>query len=252
MRIFGLTVGRNEAHRYLVSMLQHHLAIFDDVFFYDDRSTDETADIAAELNCSGLVRPPHIPSFTENEGDFREDAWFSFETAERPHPGDWVCVVDCDEFLVSDYGADPSLVRDTLEKVITAAGMSVAVNLNIPEVWGYDEDDTPLIRVDRLWNTIHAPRLFAYRPGGQYAQGHFGVPAVPSYVMGSPWFTTDLLNLMHYGYAESSEWAGKYERYVGHTGHSNAHVESIMATDKILQRWDGPFVKQRAAWTQST
>jgi hypothetical protein len=251
MRIFGLTVGRNEAARYLIPMLMHSLDIFDDVYFYDDQSTDETAVIVSELNCSGRIRADHIPSFVESEGDFRAAAWEAFEEDLSPRPGDWVQVIDCDESLVSEYGAQPSDVRATMEKVITAASGHVGVMETIPEVWGFDEDGCPLIRVDGLWNTIHAPRLFPYRPNGQYYRGaHFGVPAVPNYVMGGPWFGTDLIQLMHYGYAELDDQVTKYGRYSGQTGHSNQHVESI-AQPGVFDRWPGAYNPyMRAAWAR--
>lgn len=256
MRIFGLTVGRNEADRYLIPMLLHSLEVFDDVYFYDDQSTDETPDIVAELNCSGRVRADEIPSFVESEGAFRAAAWDAFEYDLQPRPGDWVQVIDCDECLTSEYGAVPQDVRATMEKVITAAGTNTGVVETIPEVWGFDEaDGCPLIRVDGLWNTIHAPRLFPYRPGGQYYQGaHYGVPAVPTYVQGGQWFGSDLIQLMHYGYADPADQQAKYERYAGLTGHSNQHVESIRG-DQVLERWRGPYnpqMRSRSWWNLST
>jgi hypothetical protein len=225
-------------------MLVHSLQVFDDVYFYDDQSDDETPDIVAELNCSGRVRPDEVPTFVDDEGAFRAAAWMGMEEDLGLQPGDWVCVIDCDESLVSDFGADPAIVRDTMEKVITAAGSQVAVQLTIPEVFGLDEDGVPLVRMDRLWNTIFAPRLFAYRPGAQFFQGpgQFGVPSVPSYVMANRnWFGTDLLTLLHYGYAEGADQVSKYNRYTGRLGHSNEHVQSILATDKVLHRWNGSY-----------
>jgi hypothetical protein len=255
VRVYGLTVGRNEAQRYLIPMLMHATEVFDDVFFFDDQSTDDTPFIVSELNCSGMVRPDSVPSFHESEGGFRAGAWEAFEQSMQPRPGDWVMVIDCDEVLVSWSGADGPAVRESLEKVIAAAGGHVGVTLDIPEVFGFDDEGYPLVRLDRLWGTIHAPRLFAYRPGGQYYQGGtYGVPAVPSYVMGGPWFGAgDTLKLMHYGYAEALDQEVKYKRYSGQGGHSNDHVESIVADDKVLTRWEGPFVPMmRAAWTRST
>jgi Glycosyl transferase family 2 len=242
MRIFGLTVGRNEASRYLVPMLAHHLDMLDDVFFYDDQSDDETPHIVTEMNCTTRTRPNEVPSFVDSEGAFRAAAWEALEEDLMPRPGDWVLVVDCDECLVSDYGAAPGDVRDTMEKVITAAGMHAGVMLTIPEVWGWDMDLAPVIRTDGFWDTIHAPRLFPYRPGAQFFQGtQYGVPSVPSYVMAGPWFGTDLLSLMHYGYADESDQIAKYARYSGRSGHSDQHVESIISPIKQYGRWQGPF-----------
>jgi hypothetical protein len=253
MRIFGLTVGRNEASRYLIPMLEHHLDILDDLFFYDDRSTDETPEIAHDLNCSGEIRADFIPSFAEDEGMFRGGAWDAFQNHMAPRPGDWILVIDCDELLVCWHSAHPADVRDSLEKVIHAAGSHVAVNLDIPEVFGFDEDGCPLIRTDRLWGTIHAPRLFAFRPNGQYVQGEVGAPAVPNYVMGGPWYQTDTVAILHYGYADLKDQLLKYERYRFRLGHSSAHVESILADDKQLVRSPWPYRStMRSTWTPST
>lgn len=251
MRIFSLTVGRNEAHRYLHPVLDHCLGIFDDVFYFDDGSDDESVEIAHDLNCTVYERPPTTPTFLDNEGMFRAEAWMRFEELCQPAPGDWVLINDCDEVLVSWYGSDEVSVRLTLEKVCAAASGHPAVMLEIPEVWGFDEDGCPLIRMDGLWNTIHAPRLVAYRPGGQYVAGDLGVPAVPSYAQRGPWFGTDTLRLMHYGYAAPQDAGIKYERYTGRTGHGNAHVESIISLSKELVRWDWPYLSSmETAWTQ--
>jgi len=251
VRLFGLTVGRNEADRYLAPMLWHYKDIFDEHFFYDDGSTDETPFIAHEFNCSGYHRPNDVPSFLKNEGQFREAAWQTFEQTVKPKPGDWVLVTDCDEVLVSEYGDDPHTVRVITERVIKAAGNHIAVNLNIPEVFGFTENGTPLVRTDRLWGTIHAPRLFAYRPNARYHHGEFGVPAVPSYVMSGPWYGTDHLALMHFGYADPNDQKIKYARYNGKTGHANQHVQSIVSPDKTLAKWTWPFPRtMRIEWNR--
>jgi len=56
MRIFGLTVGRNEAGRYLETMLWHMHGIVDNHFFFDDRSDDETVSIAEDTVSSLCAR----------------------------------------------------------------------------------------------------------------------------------------------------------------------------------------------------
>ena len=240
MKIFALTVGRNEEHRYLRPMIDNLYGVVDGHFFFDDCSTDGTRDIAWGFGCVVQERSPFICSFAENEGIFRGAAWMAFEHYMHPQLGDWVLVIDCDEFL-----AAKKTIR--LDSMI---GARQAVCLNIPEVFGFDEDGTPLVRVDRLWGTIHAPLFFAYQPGGDYPQDHFGVPAVPTYVMGEGWDTTDDFALIHFGYANSADHQMKYDRYVGHAGHSNQHVESILAPDKQLIRLED--FKARVKWPRLT
>lgn len=242
MRIFGLTVGRNEAERYLDPMLAHMRDILGGHFFYDDRSDDQTPYIAGFRSCDVMIRREDMASFVENEGEFRGDAWRAFEFCMRPQEGDWVLVIDCDEVLVSSYGADPMAVQSVLESTITAAG-NHPVNLTIPEVFGFSVNGKPLVRVDALWNTIHAPRLFPYRKGGHYFSGEFGVPAVPTYVQSSSWHTTEELSLMHYGYAHLSDQKSKYDRYNRRYGHSHEHVQSIISPPTLVE-WQFPYVKE--------
>lgn len=232
MRVLALTVGHNEEKRYLKKMLQHTHQYVDGHFFYDDRSTDRTASIAAEY-ARTVIRPHDVSSFALNEGAFREAAWYQFEQRMVPEVGDWVLVIDCDEFLIVN-GPLKGLIADVLERF-------VGIDLNIKEVFGRTEWDVPLVRIDRLWGTIHAPRLFRYQPNGSYAWGEVGVPAVPSYAQRGPWANTEDAFLAHYGYATQKDQETKYARYSGRGGHSNAHVQSILAPDKVLIPGDWVF-----------
>lgn len=244
MRVFGLTVGRNEADRYLETMLWHMHGIVDNHFFFDDRSDDETVSIAEEY-CVVEVRSALDPGFIFNEGAFRGLAWSAFEDAMHPEVGDWVLVIDCDEVLVSNrqYLGIANSHHESLRDAVRRSGR-IAIDLAIPEVFGYDGNNYPLVRTDQLWGTIHAPRLFAYMPGGSYFHGSYGVPAVPNYVQKGPWDSTDLISLMHYGYADSRDQLAKYQRYRGNDGHSNRHVESIISSAMVLEPWHKPFVRE--------
>lgn len=240
MRLFALTVGRNERYRYLAPMLAHMKGIVDGHFFYDDQSDDGTEKLAKLADCRVVSRRNVHASFVQDEGRFREDAWFDFESEMDPELEDWVLVIDCDEFLVNRGETDVyKQVRWEISVAETAG--ATAIDLAIPEVFGLDDDGTPLIRTDRLWGTIHAPRLFKYRHYGTYYHGEFGVPAVPNYVMGGqPWASSTHLALMHYGYAREKDQLAKYERYSGRAGHGDAHVQSIISPDKELVRWPYP------------
>lgn len=257
MTIFGLTVGRNEEGRYLEPMLQHMHGVVDEHFFYDDQSDDRTASIANRAGCCVHIRNDQTPSFTENEGAFREDAWIGFERSMNPQIGDWVLVIDCDEVLVATSANEEAntlvdVTRAWLQFTTSSHRHVAAIDLNIPEIWGVQEDGRPIQRIDKLWNTIHAPRLFQYRIDGRYFHGDFGVPAVPQYVQQSQWGNTDALALMHYGYAARSDQKSKYARYTGRLGHSNNHVESIMdpLSEQQLVSWEGPYVKGMSSWSR--
>jgi hypothetical protein len=222
--------------------------IVDRHFFYDDQSDDGTEKLAEIAGCEVFVRLDSAPSFMEDEGAFRGDAWKAFEYVMEPQDGDWVLVIDCDEVLVSYYSSEPLSVRETVDQAIRDARSPLM--LEIPEVFGFGESE-PLVRIDRLWGTIHAPRLFPYRPHGQYYQGGLGSPAVPSYAMMSH-TPCDTLAIMHYGYASEEDQLAKYGRYGSREGHSNAHVESIVAPDKTLTPWKWPYVEEMRTWKRST
>ena len=250
MRLFCLTVGKNEAQRYLISMLGNACDVFDAVFFYDDLSTDDTFEIAQAYNCVAQRRPLDVPSFVENEGAFRWGAWSAFEDRCAPRVEDWVLILDCDEVVVGWASGDAKQLRKALEHAATVAVPNRAIDLRIVEVFGVHRTGTPIVRTDRLWGTIHAPRFFPYRPNASFALGRMGVPAVPSYAMMQPWTTTENLSILHYGYADPEDRVAKYQRYTAvANGHSSAHVESILSDDPTFELWDGPVPPMvKATW----
>lgn len=251
MRIFALTVGRNELGRYLTPMMMHLKGVVDGHFFYDDNSTDGTPLIAAEVGTC-VARPGNVPSFVENEGEFRGAAWAAFEEHMKPTIGDWVLVIDCDEFLVTDclLGEVKRCLKAHLIRAIhSATPWDVGVDLNIHEVFDIAHNEVPLVRVDQLWGTIHAPRLFPYRPDGFFTSGQFGVTAVPHYVMGGPWGNTEDVSILHFGYAKLEDRQLKYDRYNGGAGHLKAHIDSIMEPGELIP-WEGRIPDLKSApWT---
>ena len=236
-RLLGLTVGKNETMRYLMPMLAHSAYVFDEHFFYDDGSTDGTPEVASGLGCTVRHRPSNGCAFTEDEGTFRGEAWRSFEDAVGPEVGDWVFVLDCDEFIVTTKSARPTDVR----RQIIDEAWNLPLLINFAEIFGFAEDGWPLERVDRAWGSISGLRLFPYHPGGTYSSGKYGVPPVPTYVTARPYSTSNELLVLHYGYARSEDQSARYERYAGRPGHSRQHVQSIVEPGR-LQRLDSPWV----------
>lgn len=243
MRIYALTVGKNEEHRYLSTMLNNTAKYVDGHFFYDDRSTDRTADIALNAGCTVSVRDEDRPSFLVHEGLFRSNAWHQFEDAMAPGDGDWVLVIDCDEMFMDLDGGSYDEFYEFL------AHQDQPIDLPIPEVFGLDDSNWPWVRTDGLWGTIHAPRLFPYRVGAHYYVGQrMGVPAVPSYVMASPCRSTSRYCIMHFGYVSQEDRLTKHERYTSNPeGHASAHVQSILGPSQ-LERWDHPFFVEVNQW----
>ena len=241
MRIIGSLVMRNEEDRYLYDCLTHMSPFFDDLFVWDDQSDDNSVEIAKGFTDHVYVRPREIPSFLEHEGNYRWGAWMKMEEELKPEEGDWILSFDADEFLVDTLSNNP---RTAMEKAADFARTirALGVILVIPEIFGIEQDGTPLRRTDGLWDTIRGPRFFAYRNGAAWSPKEMGCGSEPTYVAANRLSTTDFgLILLHYGYADPIEHQRKYERYssLAMHGHNNAHVNSIIGP-KQLRPWIGP------------
>lgn len=242
MRLHALTVGRNEADRYLRTMLAHTTQIVDTHFFMDDRSDDNTAELAAEFCTVVEQRHPEVESFLEHEGKFRQYAYECFVASIQPDLGDWVLAIDCDELLVSDLGDDPGTVRAKLDEAIIRAGSKNAIIMPVPECFGFDDDGTPLCRTDGFWGGIRGTRLYRWQPGGTFAMKRMGSGSEPTYATKPPHSTDNAgVHIMHFGYADPADVQAKYARYnATDHGHNDRHVQSII-TRPSLKRWHAPF-----------
>ena len=66
---------RQEKDRYLEDCINHAFTFLNEIFVYDDRSTDGSAELAMDLGCRVVRRPDSRPSFLNHEGKFRYAAW---------------------------------------------------------------------------------------------------------------------------------------------------------------------------------
>lgn len=245
MRLYATVVMRNEADRYLASMLMNVNKIVDDIFVWDDQSTDKSWQIALDAGAMVSGRPDNVPSFLQNEGAYRQAAWDTFEACLQPDLDSWILAIDADECLVAaDWcGQPPGGIRETVNKAIQEAERQgcLSVLIPVPEVFGFDDDGTPLIRVDGLWPTVAGTVLFKYLPRAKFRDKAMGCGREPEIVTTRYSQINFGLNLLHYGYAHEPDQALKHARYtalVDH-GHNNTHVNSIVGR-KTLKRWEGP------------
>lgn len=237
MRIFGLMPIKDEAHRYLYSAVANSLEYLDDLLVYDDASTDYSVDVALNAGATVVERPAGAPSFLEHEGRFRQVAYDAMEEAFRPELGDWILAIDADESLVSTHPSEGDVRKQVEHNIIAGSFQGVqALLLEIPEFFGVDADGTPLRRVDGEWGRIAGTRLFAWQPGGVYADRPMACGAEPTYVPKARRVAGVNLALTHWGYVSDADKKVKYQRYSAHTGHSNKHVESIPAAPTLV-RW---------------
>lgn len=233
MRIIAQVVSGNEADRYLTPCLDWLSTIVDDIHVYDDRSTDGSVQIARAIS-HVTVRDERRPSFDENEGLFRQDAWWAMERTLKPAEDDWVFAVDTDEFPVGLLGAFQD--RDCLEVDIEDSH-GHPVQHKIVEV--FDRNDSGLwYRTDGFWGTITGKRLAPYRPAGHFEPVQRGGGSLPTYINGPAWQARQSV-ILHLGYARPSDREAKFGRYSAEAGiHASTHIKSIV-TAPSLARWEG-------------
>ena len=219
-------VVRNEADRYLDACLTHAKTISDEIFVWDDCSTDDTVDVARSHGAFVGNRHWNRPSFIENESEFRADGWIVMKTVLSLKEGDWVLTIDADEFLVGD-------VHEAIESAVEVGYQTLRVS--IPEMFLLD----PLSRrTDGFWGKIDGFRLTQYVPGDQRFRSGMGCGTLPAYA--NRGFHSPKIQLLHVGYASVEDRREKYERYsqISDNGHNARHIQSIMAPPSLVL-WDG-------------
>lgn len=242
IRLVVLMVVKNEADRYLAQALSNATEYADDIFVYDDQSTDESFQVASEY-AQVTVRPDHVPTFMEHEGRFRQAALDTMIEELRLQEGDWVHVLDADEFLVCEND-----VRTTIDELTETARhrRARALRVRIPTVWGGTVSDgvlvDPVVRADRFWNTLKEPRIWQYYPGAKFLDKAMACRNEPTYVRKFPMLDAPTLFNLHYGYAATADRVVRYERYTNleNHGHHPKFIESINAAAPV-KRWTGPW-----------
>lgn len=234
MAIFGHVCVRNEAGRYLAECLAWQSEFLDEIHVYDDRSTDDTVEVATEAGAIVTVRPERQPSFLTHEGNFRQAGWKDFQSKCDVTFDDWILTFDADEFLVSPNEPE----RDSLDRLVQMSRIEKALSwkLRVDEIFDI-QDGVPQKRTDGYWNTISGIRFFKYRSIGQFANRKMASGSVPTYALHDPADATKMpVGIMHFGYAREEDRQAKYDLYssVVHNGHASSHIKSIL-TEPTLE-----------------
>ncbi len=242
MRIIASIVLKNEADRYLQSWLDWNESWWDELFVYDDQSTDDTISVCAAYTDSIVRRPDHISSFLDHEGEFRGAAWAALEEACSPTEEDWIFAIDADEFLC---GSTPEVdVKWTLTCLARLSDGYDAYDVQIPEMWNLD----PLMRrMDGYWGAqMFRPEYMRYRPDGKFRNKKMGCGSGPTYSYDNRLHIPLAMDLLHFGHARPEDRKTRYDRYmsVPDHGHSQKHISSIMRSP-TLEPWKGvdPMVR---------
>jgi glycosyltransferase involved in cell wall biosynthesis len=240
MKIIGLLTTKNESGRYLESCLKWNSKIFDELYIYDDQSTDSTVEICSEYG-KVKIREDNIPTFMDHEGNFRQAAW---EWAGSESNPDWIMTFDADEFIV------PSLKEINAKKGLydlASYAESVkkkSVLISIPEIW---EISNPLkIRKDGFWAKNSNPRLIKWNESDTvFLDKPMGSGNGPAYCWKNPLSTVHLISILHFGYAKPEDRQRRYERYksINNHGHNKKHIDSIIDKNPSLTNWLGSTPK---------
>lgn len=235
MRILGVTVGRNEADRYLSQVVDWTHKFVDRHLYFDDGSIDTSLDIAVAGGCTGMGSDGN--RFLDDESEVREEAWQWVDKLLDPKPGDWVISIDSDEFLVASN--DGGTEREVLERAIEeaeATGHSSLV-FNVREVFGWDDNDRPQYRVDMFWGQITAHRAMRWTGNTEFDRVELGGGSLPAGV-DNP-MRVKGLDILHFGYASAEDREMKAKRYAARPGvHNPAHLDSILRPP-MLETWRG-------------
>lgn len=238
MRVFGLMVAKDEAARYLKPVINWHMEFLDELFLFDDLSTDGTPELAEFLGAHVELRDEAAPSFIEHEGQFRQASWEAFEMRMRPKSNDWILSIDTDEFFVAQISNEHYALHELIE---IADGVEAnSVSLSIPEVFDTLVDGQPLVRLDGYWKEISGLRLFRYQQGGKFANRQMGCGSAPTYADSTMDATGLPMSILHYGYAKKDDREAKYQRYnnMASHGHNGNHIQSILQPP-TLAPWQG-------------
>lgn len=199
-RITLAMLVRNEANRYLATVLQHASRYIDDAVVLDDASDDNTVEI-----CKSVLHgvPLNLvsnkePSFN-NEVLLRQQLW-KLVTATEP---EWILILDADEIF------EDQAVREI--RSLTAASHVDVYSFRLYDMW-----DNEHYRDDQYWKAhrFYRPFMVRYIPGFDYRWketplhcGRFPSNITELETLRSP------LRLRHLGWAKPEDRLTKYARY---------------------------------------
>ena len=228
MKLIAHMVGRNEADRYLVPVLERLSSFVDEIVFVDDNSTDDTPKIAKKYGAHvGLTPVASGSAWEEHEGEFRMAAWNYLKPFASP--GDWVLAIDCDEMLYGHQNIRNLMEQDDYD----------VLGITFFHMWNEKQ-----YRADKAWHPTVSSRLFRYFEGGTYRNKALACGAEPTYVQDlirSGRFNPQTgLKMKHLGYQRDEDKQAKHERYMRldqGNFHSLAHLQSILDKEPKLVDW---------------
>lgn len=230
-------VVRNEANRWFDSVLAHTVEFVDRIFVYDDRSTDETLDIAFQYTSDVVQRGEDEASFMDHEGKFRLNALHALQSTVQPTENDWILALDADEFYVAKgHVNEETSLRQSISWCEGGKVRASSMDLHIGEIWDI-LGVNPRLRMDGFWAKNSAPRLYRWQDDPVFINKEMGCGSVPTYALKSPKKGVSIASILHFGYALDADKAAKFDRYrsMKNHGHNPTHIDSIMHAPKLME-----------------
>lgn len=221
---------KNEARRYLRTVLQRLGEYVDGIVILDDASTDDTPAICRSF--PKVIRFEQLGEalFWQDEAKLRQQLW---EMTIETEP-DWILALDADELF-------ESAIKKALP-LLTGQTSYDLVRFPIYHFW----DGLHHYRIDGLWDPLYSKMdcLLRYHKNTPYHWNnrklHCGRFPAEAYAQPT---TLSPVRLLHLGYAHRAEQHTKYQRYLAAdpTGRycPLSHYQSIVAGTPRLKPWNG-------------
>lgn len=250
MRLVASLLVRNEIGRYLKLCIGHLAEFCEEIRVVDDASTDHTFDWLADIGHPVDVLQLPRDTFFRNEAAARQEAleW----TVRHPTPTH-VLAIDADEFV-----ADGQALRRILKE-----SAAPVFNLCMEEVWKASAA-TLAIRVDGGWRPTWSSCLWRVPHNVDWSHPDWRIraralacgrePVAVRHMAQTRQAVDTEISLFHFGWANESERAQRYERYQVADGgrfHASSHLASIMWPDEQVRlearEWPEALTSRRPA-----
>lgn len=231
--LLAMLIVKNEAHRYLKTVLTHITEYVDGVVILDDASTDETPEICRSFSKVLHFQQSPESLFWKDEAALRSLLW---EIAVNFEPV-WILALDADEIFESSIKNQlPSLIRQD---------RYVLICFPVYHFWG----NLTHYRGDGYWNPhfSKAACLYRYQKNINYhwpeRKLHCGRFPMEAYTQPA---TLSTVRLLHLGYVRKDEHLHKYNRYLTADPEGKfcplSHYQSIIE-GPLLKQWTGEKLK---------
>jgi len=231
-RLIAITIVRNEENNFLDPWLKNIGRFADYHIFVDDASDDATPDIITRhlKKHPGELHRRKTSLFRQNEPALRGELWEY--TRRVAHDGDWILIVDADEFYDGNLG---KIKKQLLQNKFPNANV---LTVSCLDMWTPRE-----YRTDGYWSPLYSDiRLIRYTniPFGAKSDS-LHQPPYPAGIDTSK-IIKKLIPKIHLAYLRQSDRERRYKFYTQNVSSdtdpiSFKHAQSIMSRDIKLETY---------------